>query len=98
MTSKQKFFLKPEAILKYLKGDEKLQEIVLFKPEDVDLVTSDQNLYEALASVEDRSQINLNLLVKLLELVTIQPHMELIKVPRHPITHEEAEELRGKAK
>ena len=68
--NKQKMYIKPEAILNYLKGEDKLHTLITTQSTQVDLVTTDQNLYEAMGSVEKRSEIDLNLLVKFLEVVT----------------------------
>lgn len=91
---KQKMYLKPEAILKYLKGNEALHTLIVTKNTEFELVTTDQNLYEALGSVEDRSQINLNLLVKLLEVTNVLNHEDMMKQKREILTPEKAQELR----
>lgn len=96
--NKQKMYLKPEAILNYLKGEEKLHTLITTQNTQVDLVTSDQSLYEALGSVEKREEININLLVKLLEVVTITPHNTLMKEERKILTQERVEEIRGMVK
>ncbi|AJF60896.1 TPA: hypothetical protein HA239_03355 [Candidatus Woesearchaeota archaeon] len=92
--NKQKMYLKPEAILKYLMGEEKLHTLITTQNTEVNLITTDQSLYEALGSVDDRSKINLNLLVKLLEVVKIVPHDEMAKEERKVLSPERAEELR----
>ena len=93
---KQKMYLRPEAILKYLRGDETLNTLITAKNTEVDLVTTDQSLYEALGSVEDRSEINMNLLVKLLEVTSIVSHQEMMKEDRKILTEDRVKELRSK--
>jgi hypothetical protein len=92
--NKQKMLLRPQAILKYLKGDEKLHTLITAQNTEVDLITTDQNLYEALGSVENRSEINLNLLVKMLEVTTIHHHKDMLKEERKILTPERVEEIK----
>lgn len=93
--NKQKMYIKPEAILNYLKGEDKLHTLITTQSTQVDLVTTDQNLYEAMGSVENRSEIDLNLLVKFLEVVKIMPHIDLVKEERKVLTPERVEEIRA---
>lgn len=95
---KQKMYIKPEAILNYLKGEEKLKTLITAQSSKVDLMTTDQNLYEALGSVEDRSQIDINLLVKLLEVTKIMPHRDYEKEERKILTPQRVQEIREKIK
>ncbi len=90
----QKMYLKPEAILKYLMGEEKLHTLITTQNSQVQLITTDQSLYEALGSVEKREDIDINLLVKLLEVTKIMPHKELMKQDRSVLTPEKVDELR----
>ena len=94
---KQKMYLNPDIILKYLMGEEHLHTLITTQNTEVDLITTDQNLYEALGSVENRNEINLNLLVKLLEVTTIVSHSEMMKEERKILTPKRVEELRNKA-
>ncbi len=94
MNEKQKMFLRAEAILRYLRGNEELHTLVTTKNTEVDLVTTDQSLYEALGSIENRSEIDLNLLVKLLEVTSIVPFQEMMKQDRKILTDERVKELR----
>jgi hypothetical protein len=93
---KQKMYLKPEAILKYLMGEDNLHTLITTRNTEIDLITTDQNLYEALGSVENRNEIDINLLVKLLEVVSVVPHAEMTKEERKILTPEKVEELRKK--
>ena len=96
MKEKHKMYLGPDVILKYLMGEENLHTLITTQNTEVDLVTTDQNLYEALGSVKERNEININLLVKLLEVATIMPHSEMMKEERKILTPEKVEELRKK--
>lgn len=95
--NKQKMYLKPEAILMYLMGEESLHTLIVTKNTEFELVTTDQNLYEALGAVEDRNKINLNLLVKLLEVTNVMTHSEMMKQERKILTPERVDELRKMA-
>ena len=91
-------YLKAEAILKYLKGDDKLHTLVTTQNTEVDLVTTDQSLYEALGSIDDRSEIDINLLVKLLEVTTVTPFKDMMNKERTVLTPERVQELREKVR
>lgn len=91
-------YLRAEAILKYLKGDDKLNTLITAQNTEVELVTTDQSLYEALGSIEKRNDIDINLLVKLLEVTTVMPYSEMMKQERKILTEERVNELREKAK
>jgi len=74
----QKMFLKAEAIYKYLLGvSDKLDTLILCKPENTVLITYDQSIYEALGAI-DRDKIDYNKLVKFLEVVDVQSFKEKI--------------------
>ena len=96
--TKNKMYLTAEMILKYLMGDDKLHTIITTKNTEFELVTTDQSLYEALGSVENRNEINLNLLVKLLEVTTVMPFQEMMKQERKILTNERVDDLRNKLK
>ena len=95
MIQRQKFYLTAEKIYQYLNSkDEKVENLIFCKPDDVHLITSDQALYEALGSFEDRSKIDLNRLVKLLEVVEVNSFTFLMKKERHILKPERAEQIR----
>ena len=94
MGNKQKMYLKADAILKYLMGEDNLHTLITTQNTEVDLVTTDQSLYEALGSVHNRDEINMNLLVKLLEVTTVLSYKETMKQDRKILTEDRVEELR----
>ncbi len=94
--NKQKMYLRAEAILKYLMGQEELHTLITTKNTEVDLVTTDQSLYEALGSVKNREDIDINLLVKLLEVTTVNSFKDMMKQDRKILTPERVAELRNK--
>ena len=92
--TKQKFYLSAEALLKFFLGkDDKIETMILCKQNDVDLMTTDQSLYEALGSIQDRTKIDYNKLVKLLEVVNILPYEQVAKQDRKILTPERVDEL-----
>ena len=79
METQQKFFLKAESIYRYFMGrSDKIETLIMCKPENTVLVTFDQSLYEALGAIEDRSKIDYNKLIKFLEVVDVQSFKEKV--------------------
>lgn len=76
--------------------DEKLDTLIMVSA--LELLTTDQALYEAMASIEDRNLINMNKLTKLLEVTQIVSHKNLNQKERYVLTHEKAAEIRNNAK
>ena len=74
--NKQKLYLKADAIFKYLTGEDNLHTLITTQNTEVELITTDQSLYEALGSV-NRDEIDVNLLVKLLEVTTIGSRLHI---------------------
>ena len=69
---KQTMYLTAEAIYKYLLGiDDTIETLILCRSSQINLITTDQSLYEALGSIKDRTMIDYNKLVKLLEVTDI---------------------------
>ena len=95
---KKKIFLKAEDILSYLKGNEELDNMITCENSKYHLITSDQRLYEALGSIKDREKININKLVKLLEVTDVISYTKNMKKPRKRLTHKKVEYIRKKVK
>jgi len=89
---KQKVFLSPESILKYLLGtDDHIDTIISCRGSEFDLTTYDYNLYEAVGSIKPYDNFKMARLTKLLEVVKIIP----LEGTSRPILREERiEELR----
>ena len=69
---KQKFYLSPDAILRYLlMEDDKIDTLIMCKSSEVDLITTDFSLYEAIGSVKPDDDVKLNKLTKLFEVVNV---------------------------
>lgn len=87
--AKQTYYLTSEAILKYFMNiSEHIDTLIMCKGTEVNLTTTDFNLYEALGSIEDRDKFNINKLIKFMEAVHIEPGQ------KKALTHERVEELR----
>ena len=92
---KQKLYLKAGAILKYFLGtSDKIDTLVMCRNNEIDLVTTDQDLYEALGSIKDYDNFNQRKLVKFLEVVEIGSLKRVKGMERTILTHERVEELR----
>lgn len=94
-TQKQKLFLHAEALYRYLiEKDDNIDTLILCKNTVVDLVTSDQSLYEAIGSIEDKSTINFNKLVKLLEVTEVVSSKNSLGKERKILTEERVAEIK----
>ncbi len=94
-TGKQKMYLKAEALLRYLLGrDDKLDTLIMCKGGQVDLVTSDQSLYEALGCIVADDKFHINRLVKMLEVVDVVSYVTGMKQERKILKEERVKELR----
>ncbi|MEA3430794.1 MAG: hypothetical protein U9R08_05965 [Nanoarchaeota archaeon] len=93
---KQKMMLKAEGILKYfLGGSEKIETLIMCKPNNVNLVCYDQSLYEAVGSlnIEEKDDA-IRKLTKFLENVEIVSFKEKTKKERKILKQERVDELR----
>lgn len=87
--AKQTFYLTSEAILKYfLNKSEQIDTLIMCRGTEVNITTTDFNLYEALGSIVERDNFNLNKLIKFMEAVHVEPGAKRV------LTHERVEELR----
>ena len=66
------------------------------KPNNIELVTTDQSLYEAIGSIEDKKKIDYAKLVKFLEVVNIVSFKEKMQKPRTILKDERVKELRDR--
>lgn len=91
--NKQQMKLNAESIVKYLIGnDDKMDTLIMCKSSELNLVTTNHALYEALGSIRPYDDFKLNKLVKFLEVVKI------LSLENNPIlTEERVEEIRKNA-
>jgi hypothetical protein len=88
---KKRAFLTSEAILRYLvTGNDELETLVLCKSSEIELLTSDFALYEALGSIKESDGFKLNKLVKLFEVIKLVEDNS----PKQVLKDERVEELR----
>lgn len=73
--NEQKSYLNSEIILKYLiTEDDKINTLIMCKSSEINLVTSDYEVYEAIGSIKPYDNFKLNKLTKLLEVIELVPH------------------------
>ncbi|MBW3003115.1 hypothetical protein KY328_04025 [Candidatus Woesearchaeota archaeon] len=94
---KQRMMLKAEAILRYFLGtSDKVETLVMCKPNNVDLVCYDQSLYEAIGSLNpEEKQDALRKLTKFLESVEVVSFREKTNNERIILKQERVDELRS---
>lgn len=98
MKEQQQRYLKAEAILRYLlQTDDAIDTMIKCNPGEVQLVTTDQSMYEALGSIKDYDDISLRNLIKFLEVVDIVSFREKMGKQRKILTESRVEELRKSA-
>ncbi|TKJ17888.1 hypothetical protein CEE44_05200 [Candidatus Woesearchaeota archaeon B3_Woes] len=92
---KQKYFIKAEKILKYLiTDDDETDTLITCKSSEIDLVTSDYDVYQALASIKEYDNFNLNKLKKLFEVVEIVSYAQNMKKGKPILKDEDVKILR----
>jgi hypothetical protein len=93
---RQRIFLSSTTLLKYfLNTDDYIDTLITCRGTELELVTHDYNLYEALGSLKPYDNFNLNKLIKLLEVVRITPYEN--KEGKSILTDKRIEELRKEA-
>lgn len=93
---KQKYFLKAERILKYLiTDDDETDTLITCKSSEIDLVTSDYDVYQTLASIKEYDNFNLNKLKKLFEVVEIVSYAQNMKKHKPILKDEDVKVLRN---
>ena len=86
-------YLNASTILRYLVADDdELDTLIMCNPANYWFVTLDQELYNALGSLQEYDQLNQRKLIKLLEVVKIRPSPK-----RHILTPDFVEKLRKDA-
>ena len=92
---KHRHLLKAEDILRYLiANDEKVDTHIMCKPNNIDLITTDYSLYEAMGSIKPYDEFKLNKLTKLLEVVDITTYRHANRKEKPILKDERVEELR----
>ena len=90
---KNSVYLKAESIYRFLSGmDDKLDTLIMCETKR-SLLTTDQSLYEAIGAFKDRKEIDLNRLVKLLEVTQIESFERAMNRPRTILREERVAEI-----
>jgi len=96
--TEKKVYLKAEIIYSYLLGiNEKLETAIMCNGNNFNFVTSDQSLYEALGSIQDKKQITSAKLVKFLEVVDIISFKNFMNKERKILTDQRVNEIKKHA-
>ena len=90
----KRIYLKAAIIHEYLRGNDSLETLIFCNSDRIKFVTTDQSLYEAMGSLEDR-EINMNKLVKLMEVTEVMPFKILMQTDRKILTEERVNEIRN---
>ncbi len=92
---KQRIYLKSDTILRFLITDDDAAETLLIcKSSEVDLVTTDFDLYEAIASIKSYDDFKLNKLGKLFEVVEVYSYREKMNKAKPVLTEQRVDEIR----
>ncbi len=93
--SKQKIQLKPEVILRYLiTNDDEAETLIMCRGSELELYTTDKDIYEALCSVKPYDNFNLNKLKKLFEVVDVVSYKKEFGKNKPIVKESRVEELR----
>jgi DNA polymerase III sliding clamp (beta) subunit (PCNA family) len=91
----QKFFIKSEIILKYLiTEDDATDTLITCKSSEIALMTTDYDIYKALASVKNYDNFNFNKLKKLFEVVEVVSYAQHTRTPKPILKDDEVEKIR----
>jgi len=92
---KQKMLIKSEAILRFLiTDDEKLDTLIMCKSSEIELVTSDLAMHEAISSIRKDDSFRLNKLGKFFEVVKVVSHEDVTRNKKPALTEKRMEEIR----
>jgi len=92
---KQKLFIKAETILKYLiTNDDATDTLITCKSSEIDMITSDYDIYLALAAIKQYDNFNMNKLRKFFEVVEIMSYAQTMKKPKPILKDEDVENIR----
>lgn len=94
----KKKYLPAHAILRFLITDNQdLNNLIIYEPSKYDIITTDQEIYEALSSIKDYDKINMAKLKKLFEVAEVNSHKKLMGEKRTLVIEEKVESIRTKA-
>ena len=92
---KRTAYLNSEALLKFFLGaDDEVDTLIKCRGTEVDLLTYDNDLYEALGSINPHDNFQLQKLIKLIEVLDILSYRKNFGKEKPILTHEKVDELR----
>jgi len=98
MNQKKTLYLKAEAILKFfLDADDEIDTLIKCKSTEVNLLTYDFDLYQALGSLKPQDAYQQAKLIKLLEAVDVLSYRKNFNTEKPVLTDERVDELRKTA-
>lgn len=93
---KQQKFVNSELILRYLLADDdKLDTLIMCKSAEIQLITTDFNLHEAIGSIKAEDNFRLNKLTKFFETVKVISYENVNQKPKPILTDGRVKELRN---
>jgi len=92
---KRTVYLNSEVLLKFFLGaDDEVDTLIKCRGTEVDLITYDNDLYEALGSIKPYDNFQLQKLIKLIEVLDILSYRKNFGKEKPILTHEKVDELR----
>jgi len=92
---KRTVYLDSQSLLKFFLGaDDEVDTLIKCKGTEVDLITYDTDLYEALGSIKPYDNFQIQKLVKLFEVLDILSYRKNFGKEKPILTHERVDELR----
>lgn len=91
-------YLTPENLIRYLTADDEIDTLVNCKNTEIDILTYDFDLYEALGSLNPNDEIKMHRLIKLLECVDVLPYRKTTGRAKPVLTNYRVEQLRNNAR
>ena len=94
---KKPMYINSEKILRYLvTDDDALDTLIMCKSAEIELITTDFNLHEAIGSIKDKDNFRLNKLAKFFETVKVVSYQNVKQKPKPILKEERLRELRKK--
>jgi hypothetical protein len=93
--SQRDIMLKAEAIYRFIKGDDKIETLVMSPPEDVSLFAYDASIYEAMGSLVKEERQSINKMVKFFEVVNVLSYEKNFKRKKPILTNKRVDEIRN---
>lgn len=92
---KRTVYLDAEALLRFFLGtDDEIDTLIKTKGTEIDLMTYDNELYQALGSIKPYDNFQLSKLMKLFEVLDILSYRKNFGKEKPILTHEKVDELR----